>query len=91
MPKESGGLGLRNLHMWNKALLCKLLWNIHIKKDSLWIKWVHHFYFRDIWSYTTKRDDSPLLKTLIQIRKELHANGETKEMVLTRPLLVRRA
>lgn len=22
MPMESGGLGLRNLHMWNKALLC---------------------------------------------------------------------
>lgn len=39
-PKECGGLGLRNLHNWNKALLSKLIWNIQNKKDSLWIKWM---------------------------------------------------
>lgn len=39
---DFGGLGLRNLQFWNKALLCKTLWNIHIKKESFWIRWLHH-------------------------------------------------
>lgn len=44
-PLECGGLGLQNIQSWNKALLCKLLWNIHKKKKSLWIKWIHHYHF----------------------------------------------
>lgn len=77
MPTECGGLGLQNLHFWNKALLCKLLWNIHIKKDSLWIRWVNHYYSNDFWNYTPKRDDSPLLKLLINLRNQLCLNGES--------------
>ncbi|KAH1228732.1 putative ribonuclease H protein [Glycine max] len=32
-PKKKGGLGLFNLKDWNL-------------KDSLWVRWVHHYYFR---------------------------------------------
>nr|GEW55871.1 hypothetical protein [Tanacetum cinerariifolium] len=35
-PKEYGGLGLKNLKVWNEALLTKHLWNIAAKKDTLW-------------------------------------------------------
>nr|GEW73720.1 hypothetical protein [Tanacetum cinerariifolium] len=35
-PKDQGGFGLRNLKVWNHALLAKHVWNIAIKKDSLW-------------------------------------------------------
>ncbi|GJU90235.1 hypothetical protein Tco_1302658 [Tanacetum coccineum] len=35
-PKDQGGLGLRNLQIWNQALLAKHIWNIAVKKDSLW-------------------------------------------------------
>lgn len=38
LPKDEGGLGLRYLRTWNKALLAKTLWNIHVKKDILWVK-----------------------------------------------------
>lgn len=81
MPAEGGGLGLRNLYLWNKALLCKLLWNIHSKKDSLWIRWVNHYYSKDFWNYTPKRDDSPLIKSLIKLRNDLCLNGETHLIV----------
>lgn len=84
MPKECGGLGPRNLHAWNKALLCKILWNIHGKKDSLWIKWVHHYYFTDFLSYSTKREDSSLIKSLIQIQNELQLNGEPNDIIIGR-------
>lgn len=68
----------------HKVLLCKLLWKIHKKKDSLWIKWVNHFYFRDLWSYTTKRDDSTLIKSLINIRNELCARDASMDRVIDR-------
>ncbi|XP_042003863.1 uncharacterized protein LOC121752841 [Salvia splendens] len=41
LPREEGGLGLRDLDSWNTALHVKILWNIFAKKDTLWIQWVH--------------------------------------------------
>jgi len=46
-PKKYGGLGLRNLDAWNKASLAKLVWAVAMKKDSLWMKWVHERYIKD--------------------------------------------
>nr|GEY07298.1 hypothetical protein [Tanacetum cinerariifolium] len=40
-PKDQGGLGLKNLQIWNHALLAKHVWNIAIKKYTLGVKWVH--------------------------------------------------
>lgn len=83
-PSECGGLGLRNLHYWNRALLCKLLWNIHIKKDTLWIKWVNHYYSTDFWNYTGRTEDSTLLKSLIKLRNELSLNDDSSETLIQR-------
>jgi hypothetical protein len=44
MPKAEGGLGLFDLKARNRSFLAKQLWNIHLKTDSVWIRWVHHFY-----------------------------------------------
>lgn len=41
-PKAEGGLGLFDLYTWNKSLLFKHLWNLQCKKDSLWVRWIHH-------------------------------------------------
>ncbi|XP_073050881.1 uncharacterized protein [Primulina eburnea] len=78
-PIESGRLGLRDLRAWNKALLSKVLWNIHEKKDTLWIKWVNLYYFNDFWSWKPKRDDSPLLKFLVNRDKLTPSMGSTDE------------
>lgn len=42
LPKQEGGLNLRDLKAWNSALLVKSLWNICAMKNSLWIQWIHH-------------------------------------------------
>lgn len=52
LPKLEGGLGLKNRSSWNKALLFKILWNIHMCKDTLWIRWVHSIYLRGEFSLT---------------------------------------
>ncbi|KAH6779019.1 hypothetical protein C2S52_010256, partial [Perilla frutescens var. hirtella] len=57
--------------------MTKTLWNIYAKKDFLWVKWVHIEYLRDrdVWSWTPHDRDSPLIKNLCEIRKELIENN----------------
>ena len=44
--KKYGGLGLKNLAAWNKASIAKLVWCVALKKDMLWVKWVHGKYLK---------------------------------------------
>jgi len=73
LPKGEGGLGLRDMKWWNFGLLSKTLWNIHVKKDSLWIKWVHQYFLQDaaIWEWTPRKDASPLLKRIAAIKESI--------------------
>ncbi|KAK4400029.1 hypothetical protein Sango_1109000 [Sesamum angolense] len=72
-PKEEGGLGVRHIQSWNVALLARVLWNIHCKADSLWAKWVNEVYLRgaSLWDWQPKKDDSPLLRRLAEIRDRI--------------------
>ncbi|GKC20611.1 RNA-directed DNA polymerase, eukaryota, reverse transcriptase zinc-binding domain protein [Tanacetum coccineum] len=40
-PKCQGGLGFKDLGMWNEVLLTRHIWNIAVNKESVWVKWVH--------------------------------------------------
>ncbi|GKA64872.1 RNA-directed DNA polymerase, eukaryota, reverse transcriptase zinc-binding domain protein [Tanacetum coccineum] len=72
-PKDQGGLGLKNLHLWNKALLAKHVWNIATKKDTLWVKWFHAVKLRgsSIWDISVENEDSWGWKNLISIRDQI--------------------
>lgn len=65
-PKCEEGLGLKDCKTWNKAMLFRVLWDIHSNKNSLWIRWIHAVYLRgkDIWTWSHGRDDHPLFKNL---------------------------
>ena len=73
LPRREGGLGLRDMRAWNSALLSQALWNIHAKKDTLWVRWIQHEYIGDgsVWTTSVKKDDSPLFKRLMQIRDSI--------------------
>ena len=43
-PKKAGGLGIRNLQVWNAAAVGKIAWHIFHLRESLWVKWVHGVY-----------------------------------------------
>ena len=44
LPKDRGGIRIKNLALWNKSCIAKLVWEIAQKKDSLWIRLVHGKY-----------------------------------------------
>ncbi|XP_021848362.1 uncharacterized protein [Spinacia oleracea] len=46
VSKTQGGLGFRNLAIWNQAAVGKLAWSIAQKEDNLWVKWVHAIYVK---------------------------------------------
>ncbi|XP_058725860.1 uncharacterized protein LOC131597167 [Vicia villosa] len=45
-PVFAGGLNIVSLHVWNKATIGKLLWNIHIKEDKLWKRWLDTYFLK---------------------------------------------
>ena len=72
LTKANGGVGLRNLEAWNKALIAKLVWEVANKKDSLWIKWVHGKYLinKDWWDYVTVNDVCWYCSKMCMVKKE---------------------
>ena len=81
MPKEEGGLGLFDLCARNRSFLAKQLWHIHLKTDSVWIRWIHHFYLSNgtIWNVDAHHTSSPLWKAIISVRDHiLHLCGDSE-------------
>lgn len=73
LPKEEGGLGLRDFRTWNSTLLAKYIWDIHSRRDSLWIRWIDHVYLaqRSFWVVQPKKEMSALFRRLLVIRDGL--------------------
>ncbi|XP_020243586.1 uncharacterized protein LOC109821843 [Asparagus officinalis] len=68
--KEQGGLGIFSVKFWNYTAATKLLWMVHLKKDLLWIKWVHGNYLQNqnIWTVQPKANDSWMWRQLLKVR-----------------------
>ncbi|XP_045815732.1 uncharacterized protein LOC123909010 [Trifolium pratense] len=71
---------------WNRANLTKLLWNIHNKADSLWIRWIHSYYIKhdQLMTMPVKPSCSWILKAILKQRELLpniqgweHVKGKT--------------
>nr|GEX47182.1 reverse transcriptase domain-containing protein [Tanacetum cinerariifolium] len=41
LPKKEGGLGIRRLNHFNKALMVSHIWKLLSLKESLWVRWIH--------------------------------------------------
>lgn len=71
--KRAGGLGLRNILLWNTAAVGKLVWNVANKKDMLWVKWVNEVYIKgDSWQdYKPTANASWSWKCICKVKQEL--------------------
>ncbi|GJR68398.1 hypothetical protein Tco_0014463, partial [Tanacetum coccineum] len=43
LPKDEGGLGIRRLETFNKALISSHIWSLLSHRESLWVKWIHDY------------------------------------------------
>lgn len=69
-PKSQGGLGLKSVSLWNKALMIKHLWNIVSKKNSLWVNWIYLYRLKGkcIWNITLRKGTPWSWKKLLDLR-----------------------
>ncbi|KAL2894924.1 hypothetical protein RDABS01_010833 [Bienertia sinuspersici] len=77
--KTTGGLGIKNIHIWNTASLGRYVWALATKQDNLWVKWVHAIYLKDSsWDeYYPKPDVSWYWKKIWECKQNLNAKGLT--------------
>lgn len=77
--RDEGGIGMRDLIVWNRCFMLKHLWHIIEKRDCLWIRWVHHRYMGmrqerpavDALTWEVHSRDSPLIKGILRARDHM--------------------
>ncbi|GJS75909.1 RNA-directed DNA polymerase, eukaryota, reverse transcriptase zinc-binding domain protein [Tanacetum coccineum] len=72
-PKELGGLGIKDLKLWNEVLLVKQLWNVISKKNTMWVKWVisENLKGKNIWEANAKVNISVGWKEILKLRDKI--------------------
>ena len=72
-PKDQGGLGIKNLQIWNEVLIMKHLWNVAAKKDTLWVKWisVEKLKGRSIWEGSIDKKNSIGWNNILKLREKI--------------------
>ena len=69
LPKREGGLGFRNLEIWNKTLCLKLIWMLYVPNPSLWASWIRKYKIGDesLWSLDAKKSGSGTWRSLLNL------------------------
>ncbi|CAK8534098.1 unnamed protein product [Lathyrus sativus] len=83
-PAAKGGLNVLDLVVWNSMFMMKLLWNISMKTDDLWVRWIHAYYLKneDVMYRMVKNSDSIIFKTILMQRENIGTmQGDWNEMV----------
>lgn len=82
LPKVSGGWNILSLVEWNTAAICRVLWDLAHKADSLWVRWVHMYYFKRGWWHkeiTTKCSWN--LKRIMKCRALVDSVGGWEQLI----------
>ncbi|XP_024990681.1 uncharacterized protein LOC112524970 [Cynara cardunculus var. scolymus] len=69
-PLELGGLGIKRLATWNRALLAKHVWDIVRHHNSLWVRWIYSHTLRTnhFWLVRKSSNWSWVFRKLLDIR-----------------------
>ncbi|GJY15051.1 reverse transcriptase domain-containing protein [Tanacetum coccineum] len=70
LPKREGGLGIRRLDHFNKALMTSHIWKLLSLKESLWVKWIHIYKLkgRSFWEIPYRGNMSWSWRKILQLR-----------------------
>ncbi|KAJ9562228.1 hypothetical protein OSB04_007388 [Centaurea solstitialis] len=69
-PLANGGLGIRKLSVWNRAMVTKHLWDILTSRTTLWVDWIRLNYIQggSFWTMIPKNSWSWLFRKLLDLR-----------------------
>lgn len=75
LPMNEGGLGLRNLKIWNLTLCLRLIWVLFCNHKSLWGCWIkeNRIKHRIFWEQEPKGHSSWTWKALLSLRNAASA------------------
>ncbi|GJU04919.1 hypothetical protein Tco_1121349 [Tanacetum coccineum] len=71
LPKKEGGLGIRRLDIFNKALVSSHIWSLLSGKESLWVKWIHVYKLngRSFWDIPIRGNMSWGWRKILHVRQ----------------------
>lgn len=90
LAKEFGGLGLRFVEVWNKATLLKQLWVLPLKKDHLWVQWIHAYYIKDsyLMRFQHPKNASWILRKILALRDHITTWGGWRNIILNQKFFI---
>ncbi|GKC11881.1 hypothetical protein Tco_1008663 [Tanacetum coccineum] len=70
LPKDEGGIGVKHLDLFNKALMSSHVWKLLVRKDSLWVKWIHTYKIkhRNFWDIPCRGNMTWGWRKILQLR-----------------------
>ncbi|KAK9723626.1 hypothetical protein RND81_05G013500 [Saponaria officinalis] len=77
-PKMEGGVGIKEILSWNKALLLKWVWKLTVGAPSLWLNWVEAYLLKrqSLWSVRSKSFDPWVWQEILKVRDDFGLCGE---------------
>lgn len=93
LPKTVGGLNLINLHIWNQAAICKLLWALSQNKEKLWIAWIHHYYIKtqNLFDMNIPQQTYWMIRKIYTMRKHWQKLGDMQNIVMQGKFIISKA
>lgn len=72
-PKRQGGSNIKGCGKWHVASDGKLQWQLAMRKESLWMKWVHGICIKayTIWSHKALADSSSYWRNIIFLKDKM--------------------
>lgn len=78
LPKSEGGLGFKQLKIWNRAAAGRQLWKILSKENCLWTKWAQTVYLKgtNIWLAEPKDRFPWSWRKLLKLRDSFYQHSQ---------------
>lgn len=73
LEKRQGGLGVKDLHTWNKACTLRLLWILFFRPDYVWVQWFKEVILngslQNYWITKPKQSYSWMVNKLLKLKE----------------------
>jgi hypothetical protein len=70
--KREGGLGIKNIEVWNIASMLNQIWTLFTKAKSFWVAWIKMKWLKgkSLWQVSIPKDCSWSWKKLLKLCNE---------------------